>query len=164
MAISTLAHRMKNSRVQHRLGAVDEFHEGLDTACELKHLALVVALIDQLDAHAVVEEGKLAQSLGENIVVILDQAKYFGAGHEVHFRAASLGRSRLLERSDRNTIAEFHLVYMTVPTNGQPKPLGQGIYHRNPNSMQAARYLVGIAVELAAGMQHRHDDFRSGST
>ena len=42
------------------------------------------------------------------------------------------------------------------------QPLGKRIHHRHADAMQSARGLVGAAVELAARMQLRHDDFERG--
>ncbi len=39
--------------------------------CMLEHVGLVLALVDELDAHAGVQEGQLAQALGQDVVVEL---------------------------------------------------------------------------------------------
>jgi hypothetical protein len=48
--------------VDRRLAAVQVLHEGGDAALVLEHLALLVALVDELDAHAGVQERQLAQA------------------------------------------------------------------------------------------------------
>ena len=58
-----LAGRVEDVRVQHLLAGVDELDEALDAAGEREVVGLVVALVDQADAHAVVEEAQLAQAL-----------------------------------------------------------------------------------------------------
>ena len=74
-----------------------------------KILFLAAALIDELDLHAVVEERKLAQALGEDVVVVFDVAEDLLGGEEMHFGAAALGLARHLERchrvAHRNSIA-----------------------------------------------------------
>jgi hypothetical protein len=74
--------------VQHRLGAVDVFDEAFDAAGEGEIFFLAGALVDQADLDAVVEEGELAQALGEDVVVELDGAEDLLVGQEVHFGAA----------------------------------------------------------------------------
>ena len=37
--------------------------------------------------------------------------------------------------------------------------LGQRVHHRDADAVEAAGGLIGAAVEFAAGVQHRHDDF-----
>ncbi len=149
---------MKDAGMQNGLGAVDELHEGADAAGKLEQLLLAVALIHQLDANAVVEEGQLAQALGQDVVVELDVAEHLRAGHEVHLGAAPLGRTDLLERRDRVAIAKLHLIRVAVAADGQTQPFGQCVDHRHADPVQPAGDLVGVAVELAAGVQHGHHD------
>jgi len=51
------------------------------------------------------------------------------------------------------------LVDLPASVNLQNQLVGQRIDHRDTDAVQAAGYLVGIVVELPAGMQDRHDDF-----
>jgi hypothetical protein len=102
-------------RVQNRFGAIDEFHERTDATAELEQLLLAVALIDQLDANAIVQEGQLAQALGQDVVVELDVSEHLGAGAEVHLGAATLRRSDFLQRRDAYAVAELHLVHVSTP-------------------------------------------------
>ena len=52
--------------------AVHVLDEALDAAGVREVLALAVALVDQLDLRAVVEERELADALGQDLVVVLD--------------------------------------------------------------------------------------------
>ena len=70
--------------------AVDVLDEALDAAGEGEVLFLAGALVDQLDLDAVVEEGELAQALGEDVVVEFDGAEDLLVGEEMHFGAAGL--------------------------------------------------------------------------
>ena len=58
-----------------------------------EHVGLVLALVDQLDAHAGVQERQLAQALGEDVVVELDVGEDLRAGLEADHRAAVLRRA-----------------------------------------------------------------------
>ena len=71
-----LAQRVEDVRMQDGLGAVDELDECANAAGELEDLFLAVALVDQLDAHAIVQERELAQALGQDVVVELDVAEH----------------------------------------------------------------------------------------
>ena len=73
--------------------AVQVFDELLQPALVLEHVALGFALVDELDAHAGIQERQLAQSLGENFVVEGDVREDRRAGLEAHDRAL-LGRCR----------------------------------------------------------------------
>jgi len=60
--------------------------------------------------------------------------------------------------------AVFLLVLPAVAANGQTQPFGQGIDHGDAHPVQATGDLVGIVVELSAGMEHGHDHLGSGAT
>ncbi len=58
------------------------------------------------------------------------------------------------------TVDELHLVVVAVAVDLEQQPLGQGVDHRHPDSVEAAGHLVAAAVpELAAGVQHGQHDF-----
>jgi len=64
-------------------------------------------------------------------------------------------------RKRRHGIAmgEFDEMFLVIAPDAQLQFLGQGIDDRNADAMQAARHLVGVLVEFAAGMKLGHDDF-----
>ncbi len=66
------ADRVEDLGVQHVLAAIHVLDEALDAAGEREVLALAVALVDELDLDAVIQERKLAQAAGEDVVVELD--------------------------------------------------------------------------------------------
>ena len=70
----------------------------LHAAGESKVLFLAGTLIDELDLDAVVEEGKFAQALGEDVVVIFDMAEDFFVGEEMHLGTALFGIADYLKR------------------------------------------------------------------
>ena len=57
--------RVKHRRMQNCLGTVDVFDETLDSAGKGEVLFLDVALIDQFDLDAIVEERQFAQTFGK---------------------------------------------------------------------------------------------------
>jgi hypothetical protein len=157
------ARAVEDVRVQDVLGPVHVLDEALHAACEGEVLLLGDALVEQHDLHAVVEEGELPQPPRQDVVVEVDVAEDLLRGEEVHFRATPLGGADLLQRLDRHALAEFHLVRAALAPDGEPQPLGERIDHRDADAVQAARDLVGVGVELAAGVQLGHDDLGSGA-
>ena len=53
---------------------------------------------------------------------------------------------------------EAHLVLDAAAVDGQLQPLGERVDHRDADAVQAAGDLVGVLVELTAGVQLGHDD------
>ena len=53
------------------------------------------------------------------------------------------------------------MVFLTTTPNFNLKVLGQGIHHAHPYSVEATRHLIGVLVELPAGMERRHGEFHT---
>ena len=64
-----------------------------------------------------------------------------------------------LQRRVGNAVGEAHLVDLALAADLQLQPGRQRIDDRDADAVQAAGNLVGVLVELSAGMQLRHDDF-----
>ena len=158
-----LGDAVEDLRMQHALAAVHVLDEALDAARVREVLALAVALVGELDLDAVVQERKLADALGEDLVVELDAAERLGRRHEVHFGAAPVGGAGRCQRRHRLAAAEFHLVDLAVAPDAQLQPVGQRVDHRHADAVQAAGHLVAVLVELAAGVQLGHHDLGGGT-
>jgi YidC/Oxa1 family membrane protein insertase len=144
--------------VQHGLRAIHVLDEALHAAGEGEILLLADALIDHNDAHAVVQKGQLAQPAREDVVVEVHVAEYLARGEEMHFRAAFLARARHAQRRRGHAVGELQLMHLAVAPDGQPQPAGERVHDRDAHAVQAAGHLVGIRVELAAGVQLGHHD------
>jgi len=72
--------------------------------------------------------------------------------------AAAIGGARHRQRRDGNATAELHLMRFPVAPDTKPQPIGQGVDDGHADAMQAARHLVAVLVELAAGVKLRHHD------
>ncbi len=165
-----LARGVKNVRVNGGAGLVDVLDEAAHPAREREILLLALALVDEPDAHAVVQEAQLAQPLAENLVVKLDVAEDRLVGEEVHFGAAQLRVADDAHRRDLDAVlrldhalvhqamAEFGEVDLAVAPDGEAQPLRQRIHARDAHAVQATRHLVAVLVELAAGVKLRHRD------
>ena len=53
-----------------------------------------------------------------------------------------------------------HLMDFSVLMNLNHKPFGKRVDHRGADAVKTARDLIASAAELAAGVQHREDDFQ----
>ena len=58
----------------------------------------------------------------------------------------------------RVSLGGVHEVFLAVAPDAQVEMLGERVDHGDADAVQAAGYLVGVLVELPAGMQLGHDD------
>ena len=149
--------------VQWLAGAVLVLHVSFDAAVVLEHLEALVAFVAQFDAHAAVQERQFTQATGEVLEVEHCLLEDDRARLETHAGAAPVRRADFRQRRLRVAVAVFLAVQAAIAANAEMQHFGKRIHHRHAHAMEAARDLVGVLVELAAGMQHRHDDF-SGTT
>ncbi len=152
--------------MQHLLALVDEVHKALHAAGAGKVVFLATALVNQADAHAVVQEAQLAQPLGQDfvmeIVVFLEDV---GVGQKVHLGAALFGFARHLHGRHVHAVhllhqpvlhkaaCKFNAVDLAFTPHRQAQPFAQGVHAAHAHAVQAARHLVAVLVELAARMQ-----------
>ena len=144
------------------LGAIKMGDEGCNAAL-IDHGVgpdLVLALIAQGDLDARIQEGELAQTVLQRIAVKFGHGEGFFRRHEAHFRArlARIDIAHHLQVFVGNAVAEAHMMLLALAPDRQVHPDRQGIDHRNAHPVQTAGDLVGILVELPAGMQLGHDD------
>ena len=85
-------------------------------------------------------------------------SKICGSGLERDLRAAPLGRAALDQTGRRVAALERLLVHSLVAPDLELEPLGQGIDDRHADAVQTAGHLVGVVLELAAGVQLGHHD------
>lgn len=87
------------------------------------------------------------------------RAEDLGIGMEPHLGAPAIGRrSDLLQGTKRRAPAEILGPQRAVAGDLDAQAVGQRIDHRDADSVQAARNLIGVAAELAAGMQGGQND------
>ncbi len=166
LVAGAVAHGVEHVGVQRGLALVDEVHKALDAAGAGKVVFLAGALVFQADAHAVVQEREFAQALGQDFVVeIVVLFEDVGVGQEVHLGAALLGWPGNLHR--RNLHAVFHfqdavlheaarkinLVHLAFAAHREAQPDRERVHAAHAHAVQAARDLVAVLVELAAGVQ-----------
>ncbi len=127
-----------------------------------------MARVGQDDAHAGIQEGELAQPVLQRAVVELHHGEGLGRGEEGDLAAAAplIGAGLLVllicagdrQRGVGDAMREAHLEDLAVAADFQLQPGRQRVDHGNTDAVQAARNLVGVLVELSAGMKLRHDD------
>ena len=146
---------------QRRLRAVEIAHERLDPAVvvQRRFLALDAARIDELDRHARIEKRELAQAMLQRREVELG----LGEGRVDGRNVTSVPRLPVrvaddLQRRLGIAVAEAHVMLFAVAPDAQVEPFRQRVHDRNAHAVQTARHLVGVLVELTAGVQLGHDD------
>ena len=81
-------------------------------------------------------------------------------GQKAHLGAAAVRRlADDGERAGRLAALERLAIERLTAGDLDFELLGQRIHHRHADAMEPAGGLIGAAVEFAAGVQHRHDDF-----
>ena len=95
----------------------------------------------------------------ERCEIIFDIGEGFGRGEERHLGAAlALGVADHLQRRYRVAMDKFDVVFLAVAPDPQLQLARQRIDHGDADAVQAAGNLVGVLVELSAGVQLGHDD------
>src|SRR5690606_7598271 len=138
--------------VHHGLVGVEELDEGLQTTLVLEQFFLAGTLVAQQDAHAGVEEGKLAQALGQNVPAEVNVGEGFLGRLEVNLRARAVGITDSGQRRLRYAMHVGLFPDLAAAANGQHQLLGEGVHHRDTYTVQTAGHLVAVVVELTAGV------------
>ncbi len=120
-------------------------------------------IVGQNDAHAGIQEGEFAQAVLERVVVELHHRERRRRRHEGDLCPATpAGVADDGEGRDGNAVAELDQVLAAVAPDAQAEPDGEGVHDRDSDAVEAAGDLVGILVELTAGVQLGHDDLGRG--
>ena len=152
--------------VQHGLAAVEMLDELGDAAgvselgaARFAGLGVGGALVGERDFEALVEEGHLAQALGERVVVEFGGGEDGLVGQEVDLGAATLAGAGLLQLRSWNALGVALLVSVPWLAGFFRTPdfdvelLAERVDATDADAVQAAGDFVGGGVELAAGMQ-----------
>ncbi|MCY1394010.1 hypothetical protein D9M71_89230 [compost metagenome] len=159
-AVFLALHVEMEDLVHRRLVGVQVFDEGAQAALVLEQLFLAGTLVLQHDAHAGVQEGQLADALGEDVPAEMNVVEGFRGRLEVNFGAGAIGIAHRTQRELWNTVVIELFPDLAFAANGQAQLVGEGVHYRDTHAMQAAGDLVAVVIELTAGVQHGHDDFR----
>ena len=85
-------------------------------------------------------------------------SKICGSGLNVTLVPRRFGRAGRLQRRLRRAALVGLLVDVAVAPDLELEPLRQRVHDRDADAVQAARDLVAVVVELAAGVQHGQHD------
>jgi hypothetical protein len=90
--------------------------------------------------------------------------KVVGRGEKAHLGAGLLAVrvAHDLQVLDRLAAFEAGVVFLAVAPDAQLQPVRQRVDHRDAHAVQTAGDLVGVLVELPAGVQLGHDDLGGG--
>ena len=168
-----LAIGVKGVGVQHFFVGVDEVHKAFDATGAREVVFFAGALVFEANAHAIVQERQLAQTLGQNFVMEIGVLREdFYVGQKVHFGAAFVGGTGDAHGRNFHTVHGFEqtvlhkafgkidLVHFAFAAHRQAQPFAQRVHARHAHAVQATRDLVAVLVELAACVQFCQSDFR----
>ena len=153
-------------RVQHRcLGAVEPIDEGHQPALVEEDALhrLGMALVAQHDGDARIEECEFPQPPLQDGELEFDLGEGAGRWLERHLGAGRLHRiAGDRQRGDGVAMFEADEMLLADAPDLDFHPLRQRIDHRRAHAVQPARDLVGVLVELAAGVQAGEHHFGGG--
>ena len=150
---------MNRLGVQGDPGMVEPLHERGDAALVVERLFLLLPFVPEGNGHPGVEEGQLPHSGGQGLVGEYGHREYFRVGQKADQSSSALGRADDLELGRFGAPLVFLLIDLAVAVNLHLGPLRQGVDHRDADAVQTAGNLVGLVVELAAGVELGHDHF-----
>ena len=150
--------------VERRLAFVHRLHERTQTALEVELLVVLLtrALVAHLDTNAGVQVGELAQARSERLVVELDAFEDLAVGHEGDLRATSIRLLAAIEVPDGNAPLVGMEPAVAVTPDLDVESRRKGVDDRDADTVQTARNLVGVLVELPARVKRGHDDLERG--
>ena len=139
------------------ISTVEIFHKLTYAAFGIVFVRLVGAFVHTDDFQPSVQIGQFFKTLLKYRERKFCCLKYLVVRQETHRCAMSF---RLAEADQlRHRIASLIALppASAVPTHSDFQPFGKRIHTGNADTVQTAGYLVGIIIELAAGMQLGHD-------
>ena len=144
--------------VDRRLGAVQVLDEALDAALVEELVRFLVALVEDADVHAAVQERQLAQPLRQDVEAVFGGLEDQVVGLERDAGAALVGHADFADRRLRVAAMVALRIDLSAALDLHLEPFREGVHHGHADAMQAAGNLVGTLVELAAGVELREDD------
>src|SRR5581483_5118830 len=146
-----------DDRGVHRvLGGVDVPDEVRDAAGVLVAVGarvVRVSLVGDRDGEVLVEERHLLHPPGERLIGPLGGLEDRAVRPEDRRVAALARRLAAGDRAGRLTLLVGLAPQVAVPAYLDGQPAGQGVHHAEAATVQTAGHRVGLAVELAAGVQ-----------
>ena len=154
-----LAFHVDGRIVERCLPAIDVLDEFRNPTGEAELRILLGTLIVQRDLQTLVQESIFAQASGQRVIAVNGLLKNRWVSMERNSRSGFAGLAGLFQLGSGFAFFVRLLPHSAIALNFKFEPIGKRVYNRDTHSVQTARHLVGIAVELAPGMQHRQHDF-----
>ena len=114
------------------------------------------ALVNELNAQALIQEGHFLQAARNGVVIVLRSFKNFRVRPETNLGARAAGIATLNELV-WDGVLEVLVPVLAVALNLRLHAGRKRVHHGNADAVQAAGNGVGIGVELTAGVQLGHD-------
>ncbi len=143
---------------------IDIAHKLLQALLGVEHLLLGLSFVvgtqvGQRDGDACIEECQLAHAAGNDVPLIGGGGEDGGVGPELLSRTPQFGFAHHLDGVERFALLVLLLIDFPVAENLRKHVRRQCVHTTHAHAVQTAADLVGAFVELASGMQHRHDHF-----
>ena len=150
--------------VQRGLRLIEVLDERHDPALVAEDLLLgrLLALVLERDLQAFVQEGQLAQALGQDVEAELRAFEDLGVRLKRDHRAAPFGLAGDLQGGGGLAALIALLEDLALPPDLHLQPLGERVHDRDAHAVEAARHSVGALLELPAGMEHGEGDLGGG--
>ena len=148
------------------LALVDVADELLEPLVGVEDLAagpvlfVALALVGERQGDAGVEEGQVAQAVGQRAVVVDCLGEDVGVGMEGDGGAGVGGLAGDGELGDGLALAELLHVDLAVACDFGAEHVAEGVDAADAYAVQAAGHLVRAFVELASGMEHGEHDLQ----
>ena len=153
-------HRMKRLPV-----AVNISYKRLDTAFKVEgHFARnrFLTLVTHRNLHPARYKSHLSEALHQGCIAELSFLHDSVIWHEPNRCTGTIVLSHLpngFNRANRLAAMVFLLPHFTIPAHCCSQPFRQGINGRNAHTMQPARNLIRLTIELTTRPNTRHDQF-----
>jgi hypothetical protein len=137
-----------------------EFHcRATSTTLELERLfATFAALVRERDDEARVEERELAKTRREHVVLDLGDREDLVVRLERDLRAGAIRVADHAERRDGRAAPVLLEVHVAFAADFELEPLAHRVDRADADTVETRGDLVAAVVELAAGVEDRHDD------
>src|SRR5688572_10772984 len=146
--------------VDRDLVLIQVLDERVDASLIQELVRFSVALVIDRDRDAAVEEGELAQALGQRVEAVFGGLEDLRVGLKGDLGAALLRRPRDFEPGRRIAALVALVVDLPVAPDLELEVLRQRVHDRDADAVQTTGHFVALVVELAAGVEHGKDDFR----
>ena len=168
--VSLLARHIDDGWMNRRFVPVVPLDEFADTAFIAHGIeAFLFGLIGRFDAlvgngdvKARVQEGLLAHSCMQRLVVVFRGVEHLRVWLEGDLCAVLVGRADDLHFLRNIAAGKLHLIDFSVAVHVNDEPFGKGVDNRRTNTMKTAGDLIAPTAEFAARVQNGIDDLQRG--